>query len=207
MKEIHIYIHFLHKIGLRHTFLHYQSKAISRSVYALCFSLLIFHTSGCDRVLGLKVEHAPVLTNEHFESAKGLSVPFELFLPNSITGWELSRFTKMHFDSSRNVYEINNIRLDLPQLDGQGPRFKICSNDWKYQFGFGKNLSDKESSFGVDADGVVLEIMIEENATADMRYEISQAASKQLEQNMMSVEFKLTSIAPTPRGYMRVKIY
>lgn len=207
MRVLDIFIHFLHKIGLRHTFLLYRSRAIPRGVCALCLFLLIIHTSGCDPVLGLKVEHAPVLTNEHFESAKGLSVPFELFLPNSITGWELSRFTKMHFDSSRNVYEIKNIRLDLPQLDGNGPRFKICSSDWKYQFGFGRNLSDKESSFGVDADGVVLEIMIEENATADMRYEISQEASKRLEKNMMSVEFKLTSIAPTPRGYMRVKIY
>ncbi len=201
-----IFLRFFSKIVLRHTFTTMLSKSIRYIGQSACVFLLIFCAAGCDRILGLKVEHRPILTNEDFESAKGLSAPFELFLPNSTSGWELSRFTKMHFESSRNVYMIKDIHQDLPLVDGLGPRFKICSNDWKYQFGFGHNLSDKESSFGVSKEGVVFEIMVAEGA-ADMRYEISQSDAKTLEKNMMSVEFKLISMDPIPRGYMRVKIY
>lgn len=206
MGVLTIYRRFFPKIVLCHTFEKMLTKLITRIAHSASIFLLIFCSTGCDRVLGLKVKHSPILSQEDFESAKGLSAPFELFLPNSVSGWELSRFTKLHFDSSRNVYMIKDIRLDLPPVDGMGPRFKLCSNDWKYQFGFGNHLSDKESSFGVGHQSVVLEIMIVEGA-ADMRYEISRRAAKTLEKNMMSVEFKLISMEPTPRGYMRVNVY
>lgn len=169
-------------------------------------ALLIFCLYGCEKSLNVKLVATPIINDDVFEKTAGLALPYDLYMPSSLLGWELSSTTQLHFDSGRKIYFLDDIPIDRPLLDDGGARFKLCSNGWRFQFGFGKDISDAESTFGIPPEGVVVQVEQFKEAANDMRIEIPEKLSS-LSVRRMRLEFKLISNEPTPRGLVRITLH
>jgi len=178
--------------------------------------------TACEKSLNLKLTEEPVISLEDFENTEGLELPYQLNIPNSITGWSLGKLTQFTFDPKRKVYSIDNIPLNQAPVDDGGYRFKICSSSWKYQFGFGTYITDDESTIGIapNVDTIVrierfsqpsTDIRLElptKKATATTSSENSQSApTNDISQQMLRVEFKLIRWEPSPQALLRLTLY
>lgn len=185
---------------------------LTRFIGATFFLLIMLSLQACDKALNLKLTSLPQTTNETFEQTPGLELPYELYMPSSMLGWELTNLTQFQFDAIHKIYVMDNIFIDKPLLDNYGPRFKLCSNNWRYQFGFGKYISDAESTFGIPPEGIVIQVEQFQEATTDLRIEYpaqkksAEIANSSLPSRIMRVEFKLISKEPIPQALIRVSI-
>lgn len=187
-------------------------KQLSRFIGAVFFLVIIICAQACDKVLNLKLAETPQVTHEAFDKTPGMKLPYELYMPSSMLGWELTRLTQFQFDAIHNIYVLDNILIDKPLLDDYGPRFKLCSNNWRYQFGFGRYISDAESTFGIPPEGTVIQVEQFQEATTDLRIEYPartkpiEASSTPISSRIMRVEFKLISKEPNPVALIRVTL-
>jgi len=184
-------------------------RSLPIHIYGLSLLALMSLVSigGCDRTLSLRLDRTALPSLNDFDVQPGYKLPYPLYMPSSIMGWELSPFTEMLFDDATGVYQLAGIPLDLPEVDRRGTRFKICSDDWKNQFGFGDYLTDVESTVGLDLGGLVQRVVKADFATADIRIEYSTADREKLRKRMLSLEFKVTTLEPEPHGLIRLTIY
>ena len=170
------------------------------------FLLMLFSLQACEKGLNLKLAPTPIMTNDIFDKTPGLELPYSLYMPSSMMGWELSRITQLHFDSTYKVYVLDNIPIDTPLLDEEGARFKLCSNAWRYQFGFGSYIPDAESTFGIPTEGIVVQVERFKEAANDLRIEFP-ANTTPATPRMMRMEFKLIANEPNPHGLIRVTLH
>ena len=181
----------------------YSMKAataiLARGAILLCLVLL----PACDKVLNLKLEPVETVTNEGFEQAKGLELPYKLYAPSSMTAWELTALTDMTFNRQTNTYVRDNIPLDMPLIDSGGARFKLSSDSWRYQFGFGDHLTAAESTFGVTPSGTVMQVEQFDQPPNDMWLEFP----PNHQMRFMRIEFKLIATQPTLHGLVRISLH
>ncbi|EWH09613.1 hypothetical protein DS2_11613 [Catenovulum agarivorans DS-2] len=131
----------------------------------IIFISLITLLVGCDRFYTLEKHRPKVFSLSDFEQSQGYQLRYDLYLPNSYLGWTHNKKTLMTFDSQTNTYWLKNIDITKPQVDDVGSRFKIASNDWQNQFGFGEyDVSQDESSFGIPTDGAILHLHYSHNS-------------------------------------------
>ncbi len=187
-------------------------KQFNKFIGVTFFLLIIFCTQACDKVLNLKLAKTPQVTNETFDQTPGMELPYQLYMPSSMLGWELTRRTQFQFDATHKIYVLDNILIDKPLLDDYGPRFKLCSSNWRYQFGFGRYLSDAESTFGIPPEGAVIRVEQFQEATTDLRIEYpaqtkpADTSGTPIPNRIMRVEFKLMSGEPNPQALIRVTL-
>lgn len=173
--------------------------SVAKSLALLCLLFL----PACDKVLNLKLEPVKAVTNTDFERAQGLELPYKLYAPSSMVAWELTELTDMSFDRQRNVYIRDYIPLDKPIIDSGGARFKLSSDNWRYQFGFGDHLASAESTFGVVSEGVVMQVEQFDQPPNDMWLEFP----PHHQMRYMKVEFKLIVQQPNLRGLVRISLH
>jgi hypothetical protein len=189
-----------------------RKKQLDRLIGAIFFLLIIFCSQACDKVLNLKLTAIPQVTNEAFDQTPGMELPYDLYMPSSMLGWELTRLTKFQYDATHKIYVLDNILIDKPLVDDYGPRFKLCSINWRDQFGFGKYISDAESTFGIPPEGIVVQVEQFQAATTDLRIEYpaptksSDTSNASMPSRIMRVEFKLISKEPIPQALIRVTL-
>lgn len=189
------------------------NKQSDKLIGTAFFLLIVLCLTACDKALNLKLTPIPLVSNETFDQTPGLELPYELYMPSSMLGWELSRLTQLHFDTTQKIYILDNIFIDKPLQDDGGPRFKLCSSGWRYQFGFGKYISDAESTFGIPPEGVVVQVEQFQEAANDLRIEYpaqknsAAAPNAQTSNRVMRVEFKLISKEPSPQGLIRIRLH
>ncbi len=170
------------------------------------FLLMLFCLQACEKGLNLKLAPTPIMTNDIFDNTPGLELPYSLYMPSSMMGWELSRITQLHFDSTSKVYVLDNIPIDTPLLDEEGARFKLCSNAWRYQFGFGSYIPDAESTFGIPTEGIVVQVELFKEAANDLRIEFPAKTSPAVNRTLR-MEFKLIGNTPSPHGLIRITLH
>ncbi len=164
-----------------------------------------FLLTSCEQSLNLKLTEEEPISLETFEAAEGLKLPYQLYMPNSMSGWSIGESTRFVFDEKRKVYVLDKISLDVPLVDDQGHRFKICSESWRYQFGFGTYITDDESTIGVAETGTVVRIERFAQPSTDIRIEAPANVNDSV-QRLLRVEFKLTHWEPKPQGLLRLHI-
>lgn len=173
------------------------------NILLLLFSGLML--TGCEQSLNLKLTQEAPISLETFDAAEGLKLPYQLYMPNSMSGWSIGESTRFVFDNERKVYVLDKIPLDVPLVDDQGHRFKICSESWRYQFGFGTYITDDESTIGVTETGTVVRVERFAQPSTDIRIEASANVNDSV-QRLLRVEFKLTQWEPKPQGLLRLYI-
>jgi hypothetical protein len=173
--------------------------ALAKTLLLLCLMGLC----ACDKVLNLKLAPVKAISNSDFEQVQGLELPYKLYSPSSLVAWELTELTGMSFDRQRNLYITDNIPLDKPLIDGGGARFKLSSDNWRYQFGFGNRLAPAESTFGVNPGGVVMQVEQFDQPPNDMWLEFP----PNHQMRFMRIEFKLIALQPNPRGLVRISLH
>ncbi|MBU2883594.1 hypothetical protein KO525_10320 [Psychrosphaera sp. B3R10] len=110
-----------------------------------CFGLLL----GCDNNYLVEKASAP-LTEDSFYKQSGYKLDFDLYLPNSYTGWNPTIYNKFTYDADKQLYVLNNLDISKAPIDNYGQRFKITSKDWQHEFGFtNTNSFIEESKFGL----------------------------------------------------------
>lgn len=167
--------------------------------------ICVFITN-CEKSLNLELKEELPINVESFDQAKGLTLPYPLYLPNSITGWAIDSSTQFHFDEIHNLYILEGISLTAKPNDEQGYRFKICGESWLYQFGFGSYITDDESTIGLSESGTVVRVERFPQASTDIRIELPATIDKK-KNPLLRVEFKLTRWEPTPQGLLKTQIY
>jgi hypothetical protein len=175
------------------------SAMLVKTILLLCLVAL----PACDKVLNLKLTPVKTVTNADFEQARGLELPYKLYAPSSMVAWELTELTDMFFDRQHNIYVRDNIPLDKPVIDSGGARFKLSSDNWRYQFGFGNHLSSAESTFGVTPEGVVMHVEQFDQPPNDMWLEFP----PNHQMRFMRIEFKLIALQPNLRGLVRISLH
>jgi len=175
------------------------TAALAKGLLISCVLFL----PACDKVLNLKLEPVKRVTNADFESSRGLELPYKLYAPSSMVAWELTELTDMSFDRQRNVYVRDYIPMDRPIIDSGGARFKLSSDNWRYQFGFGDHLTPAQSTFGVIPEGVVMQVEQFDQPPNDMWLEFP----PNHQMRYMKVEFKLITQQPNLRGLVRISLH
>lgn len=163
--------------------------------------------SACEQSLNLKFTQEPPISLETFEQAEGFQLPYQLYMPSSMSGWNIDDTTRFKFDNQRKVYLLDNILLDVPLVKDQGYRFKLCSEAWRYQFGFGTNITDDESTIGIPEKGVIVRVERFAHSSTDMLMEPPATDENSTTRRMLRIEFKLTHPEPKPEGLLRMSIY
>lgn len=184
-----------------------EIRVLIRNIFSVFAAVLVVLSSGCDKVVNLKIDKAPSIDYQSFLAAEGLKLPYEFYMPSSMVGWELSDSTRLTYNEKTKTYIIDNVPMDKPMMDNEGPRFKLCSYAWQYQFGFGGSLTDDESTFGIPKEGVVLEVDLIPKASADLRVEYSQRELNDLKDKVVRLEFKLIRWNPSPRALIYVSAH
>jgi len=174
-------------------------------ILLLIFSVCIL--TACEQSLNLKLTQEAPISLETFEQTEGLKLPYQLYMPNSMSGWSIGESTRFTFDNERKLYVLDNILLDVPLVDDLGYRFKLCSESWRYQFGFGTYITDDESTIGIPETGAVVRVERFAQPSTDIRIEPPMADKNATEQRMLRIEFKLTHWEPNPQGLLRLSIY
>lgn len=72
------------------------------------------------------------------DEAPGYQLPYELYLPGTLTQWSHTAENRFIFNAARGVYHLDNVRAGLAGADG-GRSLKISSAGWTHQFGLGPN--------------------------------------------------------------------
>lgn len=177
------------------------------------------HLISCEKTLNFSLTAEPVIGMNTFNSTQGLKLPYEIYMPSSMTGWNLDTSTRFIFDEKRMIYFLDNIPLNNLPVDEQGYRFKVCSASWRYQFGFGSYITDDESTIGIPTEGIVVraerfpqvatDIRIERypQASTDIRIEIPPANKSGIKKPMLRVEFKLVQWEPKPEALLYLSIH
>lgn len=90
------------------------------------------------------------LTEQKFYQTPGFKLDYDIYLPNSYTGWEPALDNKFSYDAKRQLYVLNNLNISQSPIDNVGDRFKITSIDWQHEFGFtNTNSYIEESKIGL----------------------------------------------------------
>lgn len=177
------------------------------------------HLVSCEKSLNSSLTTEPVIDLATFTTAQGLKLPYDIYMPNSMIGWNLDASTRFIFDEQRMIYFIDKIPLNTLPVDEQGYRFKVCSASWRYQFGFGSYITDDESTIGIPNEGIVVraerfpqvttDIRIERypQASTDIRIEIPPANKSGIKEPMLRVEFKLVQWEPSPEALLYLSIH
>lgn len=160
-------------------------------------------------MLNLKLTSAPVINVTKFKDAAGQSLPHNVYMPSSMLGWELTPITQMQFDFHDQMYVLDNIPINQRLIDDGPLRFKICGDAWRNQFGFGANLFNSESTFGIPDAEVVVQVERFPYPVSDAIFELPQAYYAQYKTShyrYMRVEFKVISIEPT-QGLLHITLH
>lgn len=163
--------------------------------------------AGCDYVSEVNIPSSHSVGPNEFEQLQGKKLPYPLYAPSSMLAWELGDRTRFRFDASTNTYIYEGVPITAPVIDSQGPRFKICSDYWDHQLGFGNRLSIDEATFGVSMKGTILKLEFTGDSGSDLRFEYAKDILPQLKASKMRLELKVTRIQPTPEGYLRASLY
>lgn len=185
-------------------------KKLLHNLRIIRILLLVFSgisLTACEKSLNLKLTREAPISLETFEQTEGLKLPYQLYMPNSMSGWSIGDSTRFTFDTERKVYVLDNILLDVPLVDDLGYRFKLCSESWRYQFGFGTYITDDESTIGIPETGAVVRVERFAQPSTDIRIEPPMSDSNTNERRLLRIEFKLTHWEPHPQGLLRVNIY
>lgn len=172
---------------------------------SLCGLLVCLALTGCEPGLNARLQATDPVDTSDFDQAQGMEIPYPLYLPSSLTAWSLDESTRFRFDAQRKLYLLEGIPLNLPLIDSLGPRFKLCSESWQYQFGFGSYITDDESTVGVSEQPAVVRVERFPQASTDIRLEFSAPAGS--EHRYLRVEFKLLHWEPKPEGLLRLSLY
>lgn len=158
-------------------------------------------------MFGAKITSHPLYDDSHFVSAKGIEFQHALYTPNSFQGWINNSQTQMRFDPSTGAYISKPIHLSKVEVDNGGRRFKITTEDWKHQFGFGEyTIAQHESVFGVHEEAVVVKTEMAVTSTADLRYELPEAVEANIENYQLTIELKIFELTPRAKALMRVSL-
>ena len=104
---------------------------------------------GCNNNYLIENTSAPI-NEELFYQKNGFKLDYDLYLPNSFTGWEPTIHNKFFYDTRQQLYVLNNLDISKTPIDNYGQRFKITSIDWQHEFGFAStNAFIEESKFGL----------------------------------------------------------
>lgn len=145
--------------------------------------------------------HPPQLSYEAFKQATGYSVGFDLYLPNSYTGWTPNKDNKLIYNNHTNTYDINNIDISGEQVDDWGARFKITSVDWQNEFGVVfADATNEQSKFGIPKEGAVLHLRHYVDSR-DMYFELPQHANA----THINIKLKVTSKDFHPTALMFIE--
>ena len=160
---------------------------------------------GCEPGLNARLQATDPVDTSDFDQAHGVEMPYPLYLPSSLTAWSLDESTRFKFDVQRRLYLFEGIPLNRPLIDNLGPRLKLCSEYWQYQFGFGSYITDDESTVGVSELPSVVRVERFPQASTDIRLEFSPTLA--VESQYLRVEFKLLRWEPKPEGLLRLSLY
>lgn len=172
---------------------------------SLCAISILF--TGCDYASEVKVPPSHTVTQQSFEQIQGLQLPYPLYAPSSMLAWELGDRTRFRFNPTTHTYVYEGVPITAPVIDSQGPRFKICSDYWDHQLGFGNRLSRDEATFGVSTEGTILKLEFTGDSGSDLRFEYAKSDLAKLSASKMRLEVKVTRLKPTPEGYLRASLY
>ncbi|MER2492898.1 hypothetical protein [Catenovulum sediminis] len=175
---------------------------VMQKLYLLYPFALMLLLAGCERFYTLEKHRPEVFTEADFYQVEGYKLRYDLYMPNSYTGWHHSDRNKFELDEKTNTYWMKNVDISKPQVDDVGGRFKIASIDWQNQFGFGEyDVTQDESSFGLPEKGVVLHLHFSHNSR-DMFIELP----KEKHGKWLTVGLKVTSDSLRPNAIMMVKL-
>lgn len=105
--------------------------------------------AGCDNVYQIEKTHDHP-TAQTFVEATGHELNFDLYLPNSFTGWEPAPDNKFTYNPQTQSYELTNFDVSRTPVDNLGERFKITSENWQHEYGFTySNSYIEESTVGL----------------------------------------------------------
>lgn len=126
----------------------------------LCFLLLsssVLLLFGCDNNYVIEQNQSQALTVERFYQTPGFKLDYDLYLPNSYSGWEPSDNNKFSYDPDKQVYSLKPLDISHAPIDNFGERFKITSVDWQHELGFTSTDSYiEESKIGLAKEAVLI---------------------------------------------------
>lgn len=137
----------------------------------------------------IDLDRAPIVDMATFKQTPGYTLGYDIYMPNSYTGWTPNTQNKLLFNNLTNTYELNNIAISGEQVDDWGARFKITSVDWQNEFGVTiADATNEQSKFGVPPDGAILRLAHYVDSR-DMYFELPRNARA----NALNVKIKITS--------------
>ncbi|WP_339617371.1 hypothetical protein [uncultured Gilvimarinus sp.] len=137
----------------------------------------------------IKPEYTPVVTLNTFNQTVGYKLGYDLFMPNSFTGWTPNPKNKLHFNSLTNTYEIYGVNVAKTQVDDWGARFKITSIDWQNEFGVAvAEATNEQSKFGIPLEGAIVHLTHYVDSR-DIYFELPKAVAAKA----LNVKVKITS--------------
>lgn len=173
---------------------------MSNSYLFIVFS--VFFLTACDFHYTFDERKSVPLSQHDFATSPGYKLDYEVYMPNSFSGWKAEQNNQLRYHGQTQSYQINNIFIGGTQVDSWGARFKIASADWNHEFAFAKaHDTPEQSKFGIKQQGSVAQLKHIFYAS-DMYFELpinSQA-------NYLHVEFKVTRLAEHPDALLFIYV-
>lgn len=143
----------------------------------------------------------PVIDITTFKQTPGYKLGYDIYMPNSYTGWTPNEANKLTFNNLTNTYELDNIDISAEQVDDQGARFKVTSIDWQNEFGVTvADATNEQSKFGVPPGGAVLRLSHYVDSR-DMYFELP----RNVQPSTLSIKVKITSQDFHPSALMFIE--
>jgi len=184
------------------------ARAHVRRFYGLLLAVCcVCLLTSCDRILGSAIDDEPLIEEEGFRRAKGHKLHYDVYLPSTWAGWVHQDHCLFRYNPETESYLLENIIIGQKEVDYLGSRFKISSQDWRYQFGFGHHgVSLNESTIGIDMDGVVARLRFSTGGRSDMRVEYDEKAYDSMIGKILSFELKILDESSKPESLLMIRV-
>lgn len=158
---------------------------------------------GLLRFFSIEKPTSILLLQEDFLQMQGYKLGYDLYLPNSFTGWEPNDSNKFTYDAARQLYEFKGLNISQSPIDTMGARFKITAFNWQNELGLTfTDATNERSTFGITNNGVVLNLKYYVDSR-DMYFELP--AEAQNNSLVLNVQVKVISQEYHPRALMYVE--
>lgn len=162
--------------------------------------LIIPFLLSCKEQIKIDIEKKVPITDKYFNHQQGIRLPYQLYLPNSFTGWQRQKENEFIYSAACLCYEINNIDISGQQVDSWGTRFKISSSNWQHEFGFtSADNNAEQSKIGISPKGTIVQVS-QISYASDIYFELPQ--DKQT--NYLHVQFKILPNEDTNEGLLKI---
>ena len=173
------------------------------SIFALIALISIIFFLAIPRLFSVEKPIPILLSPADFAATQGYKLGYDIYLPNSFTGWLPNESNKLTYDPLQQLYVIEGVNISTPPVDHWGARFKITTLDWQNELGLAFiDATNEQSKFGIGPNGVVLNLKHYVDSR-DIYFELP--ATVKTNELKLNIKVKITSQDYHPDALMYVE--